>query len=114
MVQWGRPHHPSGHSIYLPERNNTRRNTSYSWMEGEGELSLTVCSTSPQSSQSLARLYKSSLQAILEQYQSRLQASLGTSHSEETSNNSRQIIILIVSETLIYRTGSNMFKIALL
>ena len=100
MVQWGRPHHPSGRSIYLPERNNTRRNTSYSWMEGEGEVSLTVCSSSS-ASQSLARLYKTSLQAILEQYQSRLQASPATSHSEDTINTSRQIILIINSENYI-------------
>ena len=72
-----------------------RRNTSYSWMEGDGELSLTVC-TSSSASQSLARLYKSSLQAMLEGYQSRLEASLAIAHSEGTTTTSRHVYILIV------------------
>ena len=63
-------------------------------MEGEGEVSLTICNSSS-SSQSLARLYKTSLQAMLEEYQSKLQAAPAASHSED-SDITRQISAFIV------------------
>ena len=70
-------------------------------MEGEGEVSLTVCNSSS-ASQSLARLYKTSLQAMLEEYQSRLQAALSTSHSEETSNTSTSITRQIFKALIVF------------
>ena len=71
-------------------------------MEGEAEVSLTVCNSSSSASQSLARLYKTSLQAMLEEYQSRLQAALSTSHSEETSNTSTSTTRQIFKALIVF------------